>query len=412
MKAVKTCRVLQKLEPDRLSALTALRTAVFDGNTGHVKRTMRTDSIFSLLYGRGPSKPEVLVCGESNSGKSSLLKSVMKDVDAYARTPKADSIAGSTRNLEKYVINNALTLVDTPGYGSVDPYRWKGRTPGLTLAHKLEVMSQYIAASSSANLHRVYMLTPVLNDGLALPDRHLTAICEEYAVPLTIVVTKTDTATATQLYSTLDVIQRQHPTADLIPFSTKDPKSQITLQIDMLHTATKWLPITDLKLRTLQELSYKKDFISPEETEVIIKKHRRPLSQEEQSFIALKSMGHTPTHKQYQSFLRTKANAKRSDDLMKLEIERVKESWSLRHGKGITNLEKKRARKVLTSLANHNAPTQHFLQATTTNVCPPPSPSCSHSDMWHRCLLVPSISTFSLNTHYPPTVWSRCSLAV
>lgn len=58
-------------------------------------------------------KPEVAFAGKSNVGKSSLINALMNR-KSYART---SSQPGKTQTINFYNINDAMYLVDLPGYG-------------------------------------------------------------------------------------------------------------------------------------------------------------------------------------------------------------------------------------------------------------------------------------------------------
>ena len=57
--------------------------------------------------------PQVAIIGRSNVGKSSLINS-LTGVDGLART---SAVPGRTREINLFRINDALYLVDLPGYG-------------------------------------------------------------------------------------------------------------------------------------------------------------------------------------------------------------------------------------------------------------------------------------------------------
>ena len=57
--------------------------------------------------------PEVAFAGKSNVGKSSLINALMNR-KSYART---SSQPGKTQTINYYNINDAMLLVDLPGYG-------------------------------------------------------------------------------------------------------------------------------------------------------------------------------------------------------------------------------------------------------------------------------------------------------
>lgn len=59
------------------------------------------------------NKPEFLLVGRSNVGKSSFINSIIERRN-YART---SSKPGKTQTLNFYNVNNDFYLVDVPGYG-------------------------------------------------------------------------------------------------------------------------------------------------------------------------------------------------------------------------------------------------------------------------------------------------------
>lgn len=59
------------------------------------------------------NKPEILICGRSNVGKSSFINSVLnrKNIAHISGRP------GKTQTLNYYLINDTFYFVDVPGYG-------------------------------------------------------------------------------------------------------------------------------------------------------------------------------------------------------------------------------------------------------------------------------------------------------
>ena len=56
--------------------------------------------------------PQVVICGKSNVGKSSLINHLSEQ-----KLARISQIPGKTRSLNFYTIENKLFLVDFPGYG-------------------------------------------------------------------------------------------------------------------------------------------------------------------------------------------------------------------------------------------------------------------------------------------------------
>jgi len=123
-------------------------------------------------------KPEFLLVGRSNVGKSSFINSVLqrKNLAHTSSTP------GKTQTLNFYLVNNEYYLVDVPGYGyaSVDK---------KTQSKFGKMIEEYLETRES--LKRVFLLI----DFRRVPsddDLMMYNFLKYYNVPVTIVLTKAD----------------------------------------------------------------------------------------------------------------------------------------------------------------------------------------------------------------------------
>lgn len=91
------------------------------------------------------NKPEFLLLGRSNVGKSSFTNSIMERKD-LART---SSNPGKTETINFYKINNDFYLVDVPGYGYANKSKDKQKKFGMMIEDYL---------SQRENLKLVFML--------------------------------------------------------------------------------------------------------------------------------------------------------------------------------------------------------------------------------------------------------------
>lgn len=91
------------------------------------------------------NKPEFLLLGRSNVGKSSFTNSIMERKD-LART---SSNPGKTETINFYKINNDFYLVDVPGYGYANKSKEKQKKFGMMIEDYL---------SQRENLKLVFML--------------------------------------------------------------------------------------------------------------------------------------------------------------------------------------------------------------------------------------------------------------
>lgn len=123
-------------------------------------------------------KPEFLLVGRSNVGKSSFINTMIHRKN-FART---SATPGKTQTINFYLVNDAFYLVDAPGYGYASLNKIKQKKFGL-------MMEDYL--KKRPNLKQVFMLLDFrhkpTND-----DRMMYNFLKYYKIPVTIVATKTD----------------------------------------------------------------------------------------------------------------------------------------------------------------------------------------------------------------------------
>ena len=95
--------------------------------------------------------PEVAFAGKSNVGKSSLINALMNR-KSYART---SSQPGKTQTINFYNINDAMYLIDLPGYG------YANASPAVK-AKWGKMIEKYLR--QSANLKQVFLLVDIRHD--------------------------------------------------------------------------------------------------------------------------------------------------------------------------------------------------------------------------------------------------------
>lgn len=122
--------------------------------------------------------PEVLICGRSNVGKSSLINALTN----HTRLAYTSSKPGHTRLLNFFNIDNKFLLVDAPGYGYA-----KG---GVDLDALFgEMMSSYIFDNKELKL--ILILLDSRRE-LTDNDKEIISLAKEENIPFVLVVTKTD----------------------------------------------------------------------------------------------------------------------------------------------------------------------------------------------------------------------------
>ena len=123
-------------------------------------------------------KPEFLLVGKSNVGKSSFINTLINRKN-YART---SATPGKTQTINFYLINEQFYLVDAPGYGYAQVNKKKQKKFGL-------MMEDYL--TNRKNLKQVFMLVDFRHK-LSNDDIMMYNFLKYYKLPVTIVATKVD----------------------------------------------------------------------------------------------------------------------------------------------------------------------------------------------------------------------------
>lgn len=124
------------------------------------------------------NKPEFLLVGRSNVGKSSFINTLINR-KSYARI---SSNPGKTQTINFYLVNEKFYLVDAPGYGFANLNKAKKRKFGL-------MMEDYIM--NRDNLKQVFMLIDFRHKPSS-EDKMMYDFLKYYKIPVTIVATKAD----------------------------------------------------------------------------------------------------------------------------------------------------------------------------------------------------------------------------
>lgn len=138
-------------------------------------------------------KPEFLLVGRSNVGKSSFINSIVerKDIARVSSNP------GKTQTLNFYSINNDFYIVDVPGYGYANVSKEVQQKFGL-------MIEEYLA--NRDNLERVYMLVDFrikpTNDDMLMYN-----FLKYHELPVTIVMTKVDKVSRNDRDKNLNLIK-------------------------------------------------------------------------------------------------------------------------------------------------------------------------------------------------------------
>ena len=171
------------------------------------------------------AKPEFLLVGRSNVGKSSFINALF-DRKNLAHT---SSRPGKTQTLNFYNVADEFYLIDVPGYG----YAEVSKTTQMKFG---KMMEEYL--ETRKELKRVFMLIDFRHRP-SDDDRQMYDFLKYYNIPVTIVATKADKVGSSkrekckkQILERLDLVVGDN----LIIFSsvTKEGKESILTQIEDL----------------------------------------------------------------------------------------------------------------------------------------------------------------------------------
>lgn len=154
-------------------------------------------------------KPEFLLVGRSNVGKSSFINTIMSRNNLAYTSSKP----GKTQTLNFYDVNNQFYLIDVPGYGYANVDKKTQSKFGMMIEEYLEKREQ---------LKRVFMLI----DFRHVPtedDLLMYNFLKYYNIPVTVVATKADKVSGSKkekslkdILHTLDLVLGD----DLVVFSS------------------------------------------------------------------------------------------------------------------------------------------------------------------------------------------------
>ena len=164
-------------------------------------------------------KPEFLLCGRSNVGKSSFINAIIE----RKNLARVSSNPGKTQTLNFYSVNNDFYLVDVPGYGYA--------TVSEEIRQKFgKMIEEYL--ENRENLERVFLLIdfrikPTQDDLL------MYNFLNYHNLPVTIVATKVDKVSKNDREKQIESIKQELEMKDgdnLVLFSSKTKLGKIEIQ--------------------------------------------------------------------------------------------------------------------------------------------------------------------------------------
>lgn len=167
--------------------------------------------------------PEIAFAGKSNVGKSSLINALMNR-KALART---SAKPGKTQTINFYNINDAMYLVDLPGYGYAKASEEVKAKWGKMIENYLHTSKQ---------LKAVFLLIDIRHDPSANDRMMYEWMVYQGFAPI-IIATKLDKIKRSQIQKNVKVIREGlnvQPGTTIIPFSaeTKQGRDEIWELID------------------------------------------------------------------------------------------------------------------------------------------------------------------------------------
>ncbi|XP_023069081.1 GTP-binding protein 8 [Piliocolobus tephrosceles] len=154
----------------------------------------RIDYVSSAVrIGHAPDlpRPEVCFIGRSNVGKSSLIKALFSLApEVEVRVSKKP---GHTKKMNFFKVGKHFTVVDMPGYGYRAPEDF------------VDMVETYL--KERRNLKRTFLLVDSVV-GIQKTDNIAIEMCEEFALPYVIVLTKIDKSSKGHLLKQVLQIQK------------------------------------------------------------------------------------------------------------------------------------------------------------------------------------------------------------
>lgn len=144
-------------------------------------------------------KPEFLLVGRSNVGKSSFINALL----GRKNLAHTSSRPGKTQTLNFYTVNNDLYIIDVPGYGYAQVDKKTQAKFGM-------MIEEYLATREQ--LKRVYMLVDFRHKP-SEDDQLMYNFLKYYKVPVTIIATKVDKVGGSKRERNMSIIKE---TLDLV----------------------------------------------------------------------------------------------------------------------------------------------------------------------------------------------------
>ncbi len=143
--------------------------------------------------------PEIAFAGRSNVGKSSLLNRLV----GRRRLARVSKTPGRTQQINFFLVDERLTLVDLPGYGFA-------RVPATLQRNWKRLVETYL--SNRENLRAVVLIVD-LRRGVEAEDTQLIGFLQAHDVEVILALTKADKLGHGERQRCIEAVRRQLATA-------------------------------------------------------------------------------------------------------------------------------------------------------------------------------------------------------
>lgn len=177
-------------------------------------------SVFNYNNILKTDKPQIVLVGKSNVGKSSFINTItnQKKLAKVGQTP------GKTRSINFFNVNDEFYLVDLPGYGF-------SKMSEMQKQQINKLIDVYI--SKAKNIKHIFFLVDIRNKP-SQNDRQMYEWLLDRNIPFTIIATKADKIAKTKIEEYIKEIRKSlFAKEEIIPFSS-DKKINVDIICDKI----------------------------------------------------------------------------------------------------------------------------------------------------------------------------------
>lgn len=168
----------------------------------NIKYLLTTNNIKEMP---NDNKDEIVICGRSNVGKSTLINKLGNN----KKLARVSSKPGKTRAISFFDVDNKFRLVDIPGYG----YANVSKEQLIIFKKMLETFFK-----ERKNIKKIILLIDIRR-GLTKDDLTMIDFVNYYNINIIFVATKTDKANQREIYKFEKEIKKEIKNAEIIKYS-------------------------------------------------------------------------------------------------------------------------------------------------------------------------------------------------